>query len=172
MRPFCRVPILTAGTPKNEHSLIPVEELPTRQAALSKSPRNSSEARYLTKRICDGLRFSRKTRIALETLSVPASTLGQNQIVGVFVSNTACNNTSVFFLLFSISLVTGCTITIIYGVAVSMTSPTPHLLKSLFEILNLFFAIYSISGQPTLNTYLGFSPMRSILSLESSLVAK
>ena len=55
-RPCCRAPMLTTGVPRYEHSLMPADELPTRQAATFSSAMNSSTGTSVMNRIfSDGL---------------------------------------------------------------------------------------------------------------------
>ena len=76
--------MFTTGVPRNEHSLMPADELPTRQAACASSATKSLAGTLVMKRMCavsSGC-CSRMWRRLSAISPVPASGLGQNQIVG------------------------------------------------------------------------------------------
>ena len=84
--PLLPPPMLTTGVPRYEHSLIPADELPTRQAVPFKQRDElvhrhvGDEAHRVGAR---GRAFSRKLRSDPAISPVPASGFGQNQIVGI-----------------------------------------------------------------------------------------
>ena len=76
--------MFTTGVPRNEHSLMPADELPTRQAACASSATKSFAGTLVMNRMCavsSGC-CSRMWRRLSAISPVPASGFGQNQIVG------------------------------------------------------------------------------------------
>ena len=89
--PFCLVPILTAGIPKNDPSLIAEDEFPIKHLVFFINGIYCSIGKFLTIFVFFNKPFSLKILICLEISSEPASELGHIIIFFLFSLTIAFN---------------------------------------------------------------------------------